>query len=89
MWLQELSARVSAKNARWRKVPAFSWRAVDNCLSYLFDVGNASVLFVAPFFMGGRHPLGCLVYVALICLTASVWLARQLIRPLALETPPS
>lgn len=54
--------------------------AVERGLTRLLDWGIASVIFVAPLFMGGRHPLGRLVYVTLICLTATAWAARQIVR---------
>lgn len=40
----------------------------------LFDFGLLGVLFVAPLFMGGRHPLGQLVFVALVCATFLAWM---------------
>jgi O-antigen ligase/tetratricopeptide (TPR) repeat protein len=43
----------------------------------LVDLGLASVIFVAPLFMGGRGDVGCCVYVALVCFTAVCWLLRQ------------
>ena len=47
-------------------------RVVDACL--------AGVLLVAPLFMGGRHPLGELVFVTLVVVAATAWLARQSLR---------
>lgn len=41
------------------------------------DYGLLAVIFVAPWFMGGRHPLGRLVYVAIVCATALAWGMRQ------------
>ena len=41
----------------------------------------AGVLFVAPLFLGGRHPVGRLVFVALVLLTVLCWLARQALAP--------
>ena len=35
------------------------------------------MLFVAPLFMGGRHPLGQLVAALVALATAALWLARQ------------
>jgi len=37
----------------------------------------AALLVVAAYFMGGRHPLGELVFVTLIVMAAVAWLARQ------------
>ncbi len=41
------------------------------------DVGLLGVVFLAPLFMGGRHPLGALVYVTIVCFTAVAWSASQ------------
>lgn len=49
----------------------------DSRLGNCVDAGIAGVIFVAPLFMGGRHPLGKLVFVAIVCATAIAWLLRQ------------
>jgi O-antigen ligase/tetratricopeptide (TPR) repeat protein len=41
------------------------------------DWGLISVLFIAPLFLGGRHPVGELVYVGLVGFTALCWRLRQ------------
>lgn len=41
------------------------------------DGGLLAVIFLAPLFMGGRHPLGALMYVAIVCFTAVAWSASQ------------
>ena len=41
------------------------------------DGGILAMLFVAPLFMGGRHPLGQLVAALVALATAALWLARQ------------
>jgi tetratricopeptide (TPR) repeat protein len=41
------------------------------------DCGIAGVLFIAPLFMGGRHPVGKLLFVALAGVTVVAWCARQ------------
>lgn len=41
------------------------------------DFGILGVVFLAPLFMGGRHPVGELVYVALVAITATAWCARK------------
>ena len=51
--------------------------SLDRLLLRVVDLGLAGVIFVAPLFLGGRHPLGKLVLVSLICVTALAWLARQ------------
>jgi len=43
----------------------------------LVDVGLASVLFVAPLFMGGRYDIGRLAYVVAVCFAAICWAVRQ------------
>jgi O-antigen ligase/tetratricopeptide (TPR) repeat protein len=50
---------------------------LDAPLSGLVDAGLAAIVFVAPLFMGGRHPLGMLVYVGLVSMIAIAWAARQ------------
>ncbi len=56
---------------------------VQSCLNRqlprIVDYGFAGVLFVAPLFMGGRRPLGQLVLVSLIAVTAVLWFALQLL----------
>ena len=49
----------------------------DGVLLQLVDTGLLAVLFVAPLFMGGRHPLGRLVLVAIVCATAFTWVLSQ------------
>lgn len=39
--------------------------------------GLAIIIFIAPLFMGGRHPLGKLVFVALVVATALCWVIGQ------------
>ncbi|MBC8876654.1 MAG: O-antigen ligase family protein [Planctomycetes bacterium] len=49
----------------------------DGVALQLVDTGLLAVLFVAPLFMGGRHPLGRLVLVSIVCATALTWLIGQ------------
>ncbi len=51
-------------------------RRVDQAV----DCGLAGIVFVAPLFMGGRHDMGRLVFVGLVCLTAVLWFCRQSIQ---------
>ena len=44
------------------------------------DAGIAGVLLVAPLFMGGRHDMGRLVYVALVAWTAVAWMLHRCLR---------
>lgn len=48
---------------------------VDACL--------CGIIFVAPYFFGGRHDLGRLVFVLLTSLAAAAWFARQTLLPSA------
>jgi O-antigen ligase/tetratricopeptide (TPR) repeat protein len=43
----------------------------------LVDVGLLAILVVAPLCMGGRHPLGELVFVALVAFVTTIWLIGQ------------
>ena len=43
----------------------------------IVDAGLLAILAVAPLFMGGRHPLGELVFVSLVALMTSTWLISQ------------
>ena len=51
--------------------PAASW------LLRLVDLALLGLIFVAPYFMGGRQPLGQFVFVALIVVAVGAWFARQ------------
>ncbi len=52
-------------------------QSLDQALLRLVDFGLAGVMFIAPYFMGGRQPLGQLVLVSIICATSVVWTIRQ------------
>ena len=54
-----------------------------NHLLRVVDFGLCGVIFVAPYFFGGRHDLGRLVLVSLIALTAAAWFTRQALLPTA------
>ena len=41
------------------------------------DFALAGILFVAPIFMGGRHPLGKLIYIILVTIFTGCWLGKQ------------
>ncbi|MFT4559944.1 MAG: O-antigen ligase/tetratricopeptide (TPR) repeat protein [Porticoccaceae bacterium] len=43
----------------------------------IVDAGLLAILVVAPLFMGGRHPLGELVFVSLVAFVTSAWLINQ------------
>lgn len=50
---------------------------LSRVLLWAVDLGIIAVLFVAPLFMGGRHPVGRLVFVACVCWVAVAWTLRQ------------
>lgn len=52
---------------------------VEALLLTVVDGGLAAVILVAPWFMGGRHPLGELALVLLALLVAIAWGARQVV----------
>src|SRR3972149_1844163 len=43
----------------------------------IVDGGLAGVLFIIPFLLGGRHPLGQLILVLLAVITTLAWMLRQ------------
>lgn len=54
--------------------PAERW------LLSVVDLGLAGIIFVAPYFFGGRHDLGRFVFVLLVAITAAAWFVRQALR---------
>ena len=48
---------------------------IGNCLRshFLVDLCILLILFIAPLFLGGRHPLGRLVFVCAVFLLALIW----------------
>lgn len=65
------SSRQPDSSASW------SGSSVSDRLLQAVDLGLAGVILVAPLFLGGRHPIGRLAFVSLICLTACCWAVRQ------------
>ena len=57
-----------------------SAQVLEGWLLSIVDVGLISVLFIAPLFMGGRHPAGKLVLAVIIWTTAIAWFAKQCLR---------
>jgi len=49
----------------------------DRFLRRTVDLGLAGIVFVAPLVMGGRHPIGRLVFVLMVCTVAVAWVCRQ------------
>jgi O-antigen ligase/tetratricopeptide (TPR) repeat protein len=58
-------------------------RNLERWLQHAVDLGLAGVVFVAPLLMGGRHDVGRLVLVVLVCATSLAWLFRQCLLPRA------
>lgn len=56
---------------------------VASSLLRLVDAGLCGVIFIAPYFFGGRHDFGRLVFVSLVAATAAAWFARQAVLPIA------
>ena len=52
-------------------------RPVADLLLTAVDAGLAAVLLLAPWFMGGRHPLGQLVLVVISAIVTTAWVTRQ------------
>ncbi len=63
----------SKNNDETRHVPG----PLADLLLTTVDVGLAAVLLLAPWFMGGRHPLGQLVLVLISVVVAAAWVTRQ------------
>lgn len=67
-------------NVAARSIAERSVRAQGPLADFLLtvvDVGLAAVLLAAPWFMGGRHPLGQLVLVLISVVVAGAWVTRQ------------
>lgn len=66
----------------WQNAPVASKsRRPSEMFLLMVDAGLCGVIFVAPYFFGGRHDLGRLVLVLLIALTAAAWFFRQALLP--------
>ena len=65
--------------SRFPKIRAADFRVTTSAelLDRLADGAILAIIFLAPWFMGGRHDLGRLVYVLLVTVLAIVWFARQ------------
>lgn len=53
----------------------------------MVDAGLCGIICVAPFFFGGRHDLGRLVFVALVAVVSVAWFVRQSLLPAAHPWP--
>jgi len=60
--------------------------AASVCLQ-IVDACLFGVIFIAPLFFGGRHPVGRLVFIILSCLAAVAWFTHQAFAKRARGTP--
>ncbi len=60
--------------------------AAKVCLQ-IVDACLLGVIFVAPLFFGGRHPIGRFVFIALACIAAVAWFTHQVLLDHATWTP--
>jgi O-antigen ligase/tetratricopeptide (TPR) repeat protein len=56
---------------------------LPGALLRVVDAGLCGVIFIAPYFFGGRHDLGRLVFVSIVAVTAAAWFLRQAVLPAA------
>src|SRR5438270_411786 len=63
--------------------PAKDSQPAADALLRVVDAGLCGVIFIAPYFFGGRHDLGRLLLVSIIVVTATAWFLRQAMLPLA------
>ncbi len=63
-------------SGRSSKLPALNVFA-PQMLLWIVDACFIGILIFAPLFMGGRHPVGRLVYVSIASVMAAAWLTRQ------------
>ncbi len=80
-----MSAHTSPKNDGWGfgSRPVVSDRPAADVLLRVVDAGLCGVIFVAPYFFGGRHDMGRLLLVSIIAVTATAWFVRQSMLPVA------
>lgn len=79
----------STKSAAWGGSPAAHAErlASYDLLLRVVDGGLCGITCVAPFFFGGRHDLGRLVFVVLVAVVSTAWFARQALLPIAHSWP--
>lgn len=58
-------------------------RKAPDLLLRIVDGGLCGVIFVAPYFFGGRHDAGRLLLVTIIAATSVAWFVRQAMMPVA------
>lgn len=56
---------------------ANEYNGLPGLLLRIVDIGLIGILFLAPLFMGGRHPLGQLVFVFIVAVMSVAWFSRQ------------
>jgi O-antigen ligase/tetratricopeptide (TPR) repeat protein len=80
-----VNSNTSSKTDGWglghRQVK--SGRPAADILLRVVDAGLCGVIFVAPYFFGGRHDMGRLLLVSIIAVTATAWFVRQAMMPAA------
>jgi tetratricopeptide (TPR) repeat protein/O-antigen ligase len=64
-------------SAGWNQETASGSSAIADTMRQVVDLGLCGVIFVAPYFFGGRHDLGRLVLVSIVAVTAIAYFARQ------------
>src|SRR5688572_23255818 len=72
-----MSASSLSNHDRHRSNSSWNGGNVSDRLLQAVDLGLAGVVLVAPLFLGGRHPIGRLAFVSLICFSACCWAVRQ------------
>jgi len=70
----DLAPKNQARSGRSRRMTRSRWANVSLQMT---DIGFVAILFVAPLFFGGRHPLGRLVFIGLACSTSLAWFSHQ------------
>lgn len=76
-----MSPRSSSKSKSFKKVRSSQFGAVSvsDRLLKLVDLLLMMIIFAAPLFMAGRHPVGALIYVGLIFLMSIAYLAYHFV----------
>lgn len=85
MCLLQVTSHASTKLDGWgngsRRIK--SGRSAADVLLRIVDGGLCGVIFVAPYFFGGRHDMGRLLLISIIAATSTAWFARQALLPTA------
>lgn len=80
-----LSTSASSRTNGWglRRQSTNSGGSAADSLLRIVDAGLFGVIFIAPYFFGGRHDAGRLLLVSIIAVTGTAWFARQALLPAA------